>query len=294
MTSNRLIKKCLEWLLHRSRPGTSEQTRASLSDWARKPLAAAIFNSQQEQLDQVLTPLFGYHLLELSPFPVGSLSRASRINQRFCVTQANCEHSAIVTQFEHLPFATECIDVMVLHHALDYSPHPHQLLREASRTLIPRGHLVVVGFNPYSLMGLFGFFSRFFSKDWFWRRNILPKGRLKDWLHLLEMDEVACHQGFFSVPVQNQKVLDQSGYWENLCRRWHLPIGGYYVLVARKERLTMTPVKPRWEGFKPVRGLAVGKPSVGLVEPSGKVAAPRSQSNASKSRVESKDTRKPR
>ncbi|GAA5316590.1 MAG: methyltransferase domain-containing protein [Candidatus Pelagadaptatus aseana] len=257
-------------------------------------MANAFFGQQQEQLDQVLSTLFGYHLLELSAFAQSDLSRSSRINQRFCVTQAGTNDASVITRFEQLPFASESIDVAILHHALDYSQHPHQLLREASRVLIPRGHLVVVGFNPYSLMGLFGFFSRLFSRDWFWRRNTLPRGRVKDWLHLLELETVEYHQGFFSAPVQSQKVLDKSGFWEGLCRRSRLPVGGYYILVARKERLTMTPIKTRWEGFRPVSGLAVGKPSVGLVEPSGKVAPPSSLATHSGDRPVASNKRKTR
>src|SRR5690606_10094438 len=102
-------------------------------------------------LESELQDLFGYHLLQISIDPTLDLTRGSRISHRFSLTpQAKPQGalSPLVSEYHSLPFSSEALDLVLLHHLLDYSQTPHQLLREVSRVLIPRGHLVIVGFNP--------------------------------------------------------------------------------------------------------------------------------------------------
>ena len=39
-------------------------------------------------------------------------------------------------------------------HVLEFEARPHDTVREAQRVLVPEGTLVVSGFSPWSLMGL--------------------------------------------------------------------------------------------------------------------------------------------
>jgi len=53
-----------------------------------------------------------------------------------------------------LPLATGSIDLLALPHVLEFNSHPHRILREAARVLMPEGQIVISGFNPLSLWGL--------------------------------------------------------------------------------------------------------------------------------------------
>lgn len=53
-----------------------------------------------------------------------------------------------------LPFAPQSLDLLVLPHALEASPDPHAVLREAERVLVPEGRVVIIGFNPLSAWGV--------------------------------------------------------------------------------------------------------------------------------------------
>ena len=44
-----------------------------------------------------------------------------------------------------LPFANECLDLLILPHVLEFSSDPHQILREAERVLRPEGRLIISG-----------------------------------------------------------------------------------------------------------------------------------------------------
>lgn len=264
-----MLKRLLAWLAHQMAPSAEGLYDHRLTQWARTPVGEEALRQQQEQLDEVLSPLFGYHLLELSPFPIEGLSRNSRINHRARLSLVSYPGLSAQARFEALPVDGECIDVVLLHHVLDFSPHPHQVLREASRALIPRGHLVIVGFNPWSLTGLVKSGVQFFVDGGIWRRNGLGLNRVRDWLSLLELDPIDCQFGFYRLPLNRSGVLTKTRFLERLGTRFKLPFGGYYILVARKERAAMTPLKPRWTHMAAVKGgIGAAKPSVGMAEPS--------------------------
>ena len=83
----------------------------------------------------------------------------------------------------------QCVDAFCLAHELDFAKDPHQILREVDRTIMPNGYVVITGFNPFSLCGLFKYLpinkgsvlhdARFFSC-----------ARVKDWLQLLGFEIV--------------------------------------------------------------------------------------------------------
>src|SRR5690606_27896575 len=60
-------------------------------------------------------------------------------------------------------FAPHSLDVVLLHHGLDFCLSPRSLLREASQAVRAGGHLLVFGFNPWSCWGL----NHFAGRDWF-------------------------------------------------------------------------------------------------------------------------------
>lgn len=54
----------------------------------------------------------------------------------------------VVARPSELPLASDSVDVLVLHHTLDVTRHPQQVLRESVRVLRPGGTLLLVGFDP--------------------------------------------------------------------------------------------------------------------------------------------------
>ena len=156
-----------------------------LNEWFTSPLATVLLSEQQQLIDEQLRNLFGYHLLQLSVSNQVNLLQASRILHRFALHPQAVGCDACVSalaDFNHLPLPASSMDVVLLHHVLDYSQNPHQVLREASAVLISRGHLIVLGFNPWSLFGVGRWFAQLFSKSVQWRHQSLRLGRVLDWL----------------------------------------------------------------------------------------------------------------
>ena len=264
----RLVGDLRSWVAQRLAPKDDVESWAELAEWSKTPLGRTLLADQQAQMDSVLDCVFGYHLMTMGAFDMPPLCRESKINHKFYLSphldSANSHRggssSCVQSCFESLPLASESIDVAVLHHALDYSQNPHQVLREAARALIPRGYLIVVGFNPWSLQGATKFFRQWWGGS-FWRRHSLRAGRLQDWLRLLDCEPLLLERGFYRLPVASPWVLSRFSFLEAWAGYCGLPFGGYYLLVARKDVVGMTPIKASWKPMKPVVGLVMGKPS---------------------------------
>jgi SAM-dependent methyltransferase len=240
-----------------------------LTQWFESPLGQALLQEEQEAIDDGLQCVFGYHLLQLGINGRLDVTAESRITHRFVLhsrSEINPKMSALV-DFNHLPLAAESIDAVVLHHSLDYSQSPHHQLREAARIIIPRGHVIVVGFNPLSLWGMCASFARIFKSSPRWRFQYLRLGRLLDWLKLLDMEPILIYRGFFRPPLPQENALKHLQWVERWSKRLRLPWGSFYMVVARKDHIPLIPIKPAWQKYRPLRGLAVTRilgPAPGL------------------------------
>lgn len=215
-------------------------------------------------LDAMLPNLFGYYLLQ-----VGSLSdpqsvSASRIRSRVCVVEGHIPRdegcSAIVGSPQELPVATDSVDVVLLQHVLEFQHSPHDALREAERVLVPEGHLVLAGFNPYSLFGLWRMTGRQRASPP-WSGRFVSLTRVKDWLALLGLEPTEARMAFFRPPFSRPALLRRLRRVESVGARFWPYAGGVYVVVARKRVATLTPIKPRWVPRRSLVGIRVAEPT---------------------------------
>ncbi|MEK7991123.1 MAG: class I SAM-dependent methyltransferase [Thiotrichaceae bacterium] len=232
---------------------------AELYKWFTTPLGERLLQSEAQLMQQVLANLFGYHLLQIGNIGHGQLLENSRINHRciLCLRDPHSElpYSTIHASADNLPFAHDSVDVVVLPHVLEFEENPHQILREVERVLIAEGHVVIIGFNPLSLWGLWHLFLSH-RKQAPWCSQFLPVLRVKDWLALLGFEKVQQHTLFFAPPFNSHwgimKRLDKFG------NRWAKDFGAVYVLVAKKQVLTITPIKPKWTTEPVMVGTPIG------------------------------------
>lgn len=243
------LHNSLAQLRHSLRVPGLEVSVKQLQEWFTSPMGQHLLEEEQKMLDQVLSCLFGYHLLQMSVHQSAKLYGNSRVCH--CVNAGVGAPSAdsevgLYTNLNELPFEDESIDVTLLHHVLDFSDNPHQLLREASRVTIARGYIIVVGFNPFSTMGMVKPFAQLFSTNPIWKRHSLRRSRVADWLKFLDCQVVDKQANHFNPPVQNSRLLapvsSLSSNFSNLME----PFGSFYCMVARKDRTALTPIRPNW------------------------------------------------
>lgn len=165
-----------------------------------------------------------------------------------------------------LPFDADSVDVVLLPHTLEFVAQPHEALREAMRVLVAEGHLVLCGFNPWSLLGVC---ARTNAGIVPWRANLLGASRVKDWLKLLGLELLEVRSCFFRPPIRNPKLMARLDFIERCgesagARRLTAGLSaaaGVYVMVARKRVTTLTPLRARWRPRARLAGVGLAGPS---------------------------------
>lgn len=234
-------------LPHIWQPASRVEVMAGLRHWFATGLGSEVLNAEHALLDHILPDLFGYHALQLGQVVPCNLLQTSRIRHRLVVDAAVepvAGLSHLQAQPDQLPFASDSIDVVVLHHLLDVTRNPHGVLREATRVLLPEGHLVILGFNPWSLWGLW----RFFRLPWSstpWLRRVISAHRLADWLALLDFEIVGVESAFFRPPVDTGAIRQRLGWLDALGLRYWSQGGATYAILARKRVACLTPLRLR-------------------------------------------------
>ena len=140
----------------------------------------------------------------------------------------------------NLPISNNVMDAVVLHHILEYTRNPHQVLREAHRALTSGGQLFVMGFNPWSLMGVRKVLTPFNKAPWTGRFRSWIK--LADWLKLLGFKVELTQYAFFSAPFNRTARVEKNSAVERLGRKYNCFFGSTYAIVARKQTIGMTPL----------------------------------------------------
>lgn len=219
----------------------------------------------QEQLvlERLLGECFGYYLLQ-----VGCIGQSleplsmSRIKSQIILLSHESDllestRGCVVGDPLHIPLAADSVDAVLLTHTLDFTQDPHQLLREVERILIPEGHLIIAGFNPFSLWGLWRLF-RWRSKGVPWCGHFISPWRLHDWLSLLGFDVKEEQALMFRPPLQHAGLMQRLDFMERIGSRYWPPFSGAYVILAVKRVSRLTPIKPAWKlRPKSIRGQVV-------------------------------------
>lgn len=230
-----------------------ELTRQRMRAWFTHLPGRWFQAEERAQLREILPNLFGYHLLQLGDLYSKECLTNTRIPHCMVLDESLQEispaderpRSGIRGAKEWLPIATDSLDTVVMPHTLEFTDNPHQILREVDRVLIPEGHVVILGFNPWSLWMVWRLALGWRGKPPWCGRFISP-ARLKDWLQLLGFEIINSQRYFFRPPLSHKGIMKRLRFLDRIGRRWAPFFGAGYVLVAKKRVSTLTPIRPRW------------------------------------------------
>ena len=222
----------------------------TLRGWYEQPLGSRLRETECELLAEILPNLFGYHLLQVGNFMGRELFTDSRISHCMVLDELQTGDSGRAERFygcaTDLPMATDSLDVVLLPHVLEFASDPHQVLREIDRVLIPEGHVIILGFNPYSMWGLRRMLTGW-RKQPPWCSHFFSLYRIKDWLSLLGFEMVRSQHYFFRPPVQHHATIERLLLLETMGEKYWPLLGGAYLVVAKKRVTTLTPIRPSWK-----------------------------------------------
>lgn len=233
----------------------------ALESWYGRERGHYLLDRLQQGLKPILDLTFGYHILQVGPLRTDSLLAGSPINHRIIAGVEPGQPVNLVADADELPLDSDSVDAVVAFHCLEFSEHPHSILRELQRVLTPQGHLILVGFNPWSLLGI-NARARGWLGNELWRAHTpLSSHRVQDWLHLLGC-EVESVQRFYSLPpVGRGRLRNWMERGDDWCQRHRAPIGGLYAVHAIKQVAGHNRPALKQRRRERLIGLAVPKPS---------------------------------
>ncbi len=236
----------------------------SLSAWYQTQSGQATLSKLDEQCAEVLSEIFGYYAIETGVLSgQHSLLQQTRIATSFTLIDKERNNlssiepkqriegdqletfSSIISSNEQLPLATDNIDLVLGTHVLELSKDPHQVLREIDRVLVPEGHCILIGFNPFAISSLAKQLRSKVSrqKD---SVKLRSASRIRDWFSLLGFEVLEVQYMGLRPNVKNKKVFESLSKLEDWSEIAGPLLGKLYMIHAKKQVVAMTPYKKVW------------------------------------------------
>jgi SAM-dependent methyltransferase len=244
----------------------STRRRIELCDWFAQSPGRSLLAVESHALRAVWPTLYGRIALQLGCLGPMDLLEACNAPVRALLDlpgTATTGGSRVHGLPEELPFDSRSVDLALLPHTLDFADDPHQVLREVSRVLTPEGHVVMLGFNPFSLWGLWRLALRK-RRGAPWNGRFLHLSRIKDWLKLLDFELVQGGMLYYRPPLRSETSMDRLRFLDKAGDRWWPMAGAVYLLVAKKRVAGMTPLRPEWRTARAF-GRAVARPALRVI-----------------------------
>ena len=218
----------------------------------------ALLEQQKRRLDRMVAKTVGYNCLQLSVSRTESLCGATAfghyIKLGYAPSLDPLQRDHAWVEYEKLPIASDCADTVILHHVLEFSSAPHELLREVDRILTDSGHLFIVSFRPWSSWELYKHYL--LLRD---QLNAAALGschpvspnRLGDWLRLLNYEVLDQHSSFSPSRFTGSGKDFPSGRYRRRAVPWLqsilAPLGTYYIFKARKKTHALSGPNRLWK-----------------------------------------------
>ncbi len=254
-------------LHNRSKSSLAKRT-ADLRCWLDSETGQALVKQEKKLLERETATVFGFYAGQYALSWQAHLLGNSPVRRQFilgCQPMPESSATQLIADPMHWPVAPGSLDLVLLQHTLEIADSPHRLLSEAANCIIPEGKLVIIGFNPYSLLQI----TRWCVPS---QRRLLREAafitpsRLRDWLALLNFRVEKVVYGGYVNPVRCALSRLLAGVRgdsiEARLERSQIPMGGFYLLSATRETPGIIPMRKVWSD---VRRRFVGQP---LTEPS--------------------------
>ncbi|WP_373017743.1 class I SAM-dependent methyltransferase [Thiomicrorhabdus sp.] len=259
-----------------------------LKQWYRTPSGRLLYEQERHLVKESVANLFGYFFVQLGCTSDSEWIQSSRVSNKLILddqldydlikksravetAQNNDRQTHEINwakaDLDYLPIAKESADVVLLPHTLETVQDPHYLLRQVDGMLVPEGHLVLTGFNPYACAIIKSRLSR--ENKMLREANLVRSGKVIEWLEVLGYDietvsysTISCYAGTTtSDSVLGWRILERLEAYLN---RIGLQFGNVYCIVARKRvdaprMVGLSWQKARWLGFAKPNQIVSGR-----------------------------------
>lgn len=231
--------------------------QSQLEDWFQSSLGRSLLANQRAAIADSIQSYFGVIQAEIGVSHRVPVGNPSNIAHKFFVIpewSPDLPGNVLVSESDELSLETGSVDLVILHHALDFAKNPHQTLREASRVLKSTGHLIIVGFNPMSFWGMRKLLNR--KKQAPWNNRFITGKRIIDWLNLLHYQVGNIEHHYYGLPFNRRSLIKQF-LWLDAVLNPKVPLGAYYILSAQKQTFSRIQQQKRWKQPAKAVGLSL-------------------------------------
>lgn len=220
----------------------------ALDAWFQTEAGQMMLSQQRQQIDRHLGHTKGLIALQCGFTNHFLLSEMSRVRHHINLLPEQAEFSInqrpswalLKGELSVMPFSENSVDLILLHHCLEFSHHADQIIKDVVRALKPQGDLLIALFNRHSLLGFSFYLDRCLKRNHKGAGQNIPAyqaigfRQLRSWLEEENCYPVAVGKGFYCWPTQNQSHLGK----QEAGNRWLSKVGfwgnGYYLVQARK------------------------------------------------------------
>lgn len=208
----------------------------------------AIFDEQIRDLQRLLPTFTGFHLVQLGQHDFRSLVNINEIPRHTLLVTTTAgltletdrrkqvKRQVVIGHQHDMPLLHDSVDVIFMPYTLEGAESQEAILMEAWRVLAPNGRIIIVNCNPYSLHGLR---NR--------RKQLTSAQNLQKKLHKTGF-EITLHKKFSFRPLlKNTRLWQHLFFLERLGRYLWPFFGNFYVTVATKQVIGLTPIRPAWQ-----------------------------------------------
>ena len=225
-----------------------EQSAGELRDWFETDIGRYILAREREAVGQLAPRMQGYRLVQLGIGRANAFSDLFDSLHQFTLGDPADNGVGACSAFEELPLPSETIESVFLHHALEFSQQPTEVIKEAYRVLTPGGQMMIVLFPPSGMLGLARLMGCGLSTQAIWHHHMLRVGRVADWLNLLGMEVVSRRKGGYLLPINRAGWIAKGKSYDAFCQRHQLPGAAFQVIVAKKRVARLiNSGRPQWK-----------------------------------------------
>ena len=224
----------------------NNHTKNFLTNWYRQPLGQYIYLQECKELAQHLPQLSGTFSLQLGLEQQTDWLHTNNFRHQLTLapTVGLTPPPLICSLYTQLPVADESIDLMFLPHTLEATMAAQTVLAEAWRAVAAEGHLLILGFNPWSC---WNFLHTLSGETILFPplKRIYGLQKIRRWL--LELGAKITVEKFFcsQLPSISTDAADKKNLAEKVMR--HLPAtNNLYLIMAQKQIIPFTPVEVNW------------------------------------------------
>jgi SAM-dependent methyltransferase len=195
-------------------------------------------------LDPLLAGIYGRHGLYIRPQYMPEVAEPAHLLGNLITLHIDTPHrlaGALSCAPSQLPFASESFKLIVVQHAAENIAEPALFSDELARVLAPEGVALILGFNPYSAW-----------RPWLALQQRRMPGcavRLQSphrWeTQLAQYDIDVMQRRYVGSFLPRASAAAQAPDDSARSLRWLSGLRGAYLLLARKRRSTLTPLRLR-------------------------------------------------